>query len=135
MFYSTILDIFFGALIAIASLWLVKGKNKRRETIGWGYGLVIAALVYLLFSIANRDWHWVFIEMAGVILYFLFFWIATKSNLYFIAIGWILHVLWDVILHIYLDPGYAPSWYPVFCIGFDIVIAGYLIRLIKNYKL
>ena len=132
MSLTIIWEVALGAIIALACIYIFRSKNIRKEVIAWGYGLVIAAIVYLIFAEMNKEPTWIYIELGGVVLFSLFLWFAKKWNLLFVPVGWLLHMVWDTLLHIVVDPGYAPDWYPDLCIGFDVVIAIYLFRIIKR---
>jgi hypothetical protein len=35
---------------------------------------------------------------------------------------------WDVGLHLDQTPGVVSAWYRLLCVGFDLVVVGYLLR-------
>ncbi len=71
-------------------------------------GLLIAALIYVVFAIVGGNVRDVLVELAGVV-----------------AFGWLVHVGWDVFMH---HGTYVPSWYPMTCIGFDVLVAIAIVR-------
>jgi len=93
----------------------------------WQRGLVIAALIYVVFALVGQDFEWMKIEILGVLLYGTLAWFAAKKSVLFLSLGWGLHVCWDLFLHPNGHPGFVPSWYPGLCLGFDLVIAGYFV--------
>jgi len=58
------------------------------------------------------------------------FW--REYTLHWLALGWALHICWDVFLHSQNSTPYVPEGYPGLCMGFDIVIAGYILYLIRE---
>jgi hypothetical protein len=50
--------------------------------------------------------------------------LGVRYSAYFLALGWVAHVAWDLLLHPVHVSAYAPLWYPVACIGFDLAVAG-----------
>lgn len=100
----------------------------------WRVGLVIAALIYVGFALFGQNWEWLPIELLGVLIYGVFFWLSKYISPYFIAAGWALHVLWDIFLHPGGHPGYVPTWYPPICLGFDLFMAIYLVYLIRQFQ-
>lgn len=123
-------NILIGALIAVASIWILRSKDLDKEVKSWGIALTIAGLVYVAFALNVLMGEWILIEIVATLFCILFYYIGIKHSSYFIAIGWGAHVFWDYYIHMKLDPGYAPDWYPHFCIGFDLLVAAYLIYLI-----
>ena len=93
-----------------------------------GYTLIIAALFYVIFAFLYSNLTWIGIESLGVLIYSLFFVLSKNRGLYYLAIGWLLHPVWDVGLHLF-GPGddFAPRWYVIMCISFDITVASYLL--------
>jgi len=47
-----------------------------------------------------------------------------------LAVGWTAHVLWDLFFHYAGGPAFAPAWYAMFCVGFDLPVGGYIAGLL-----
>jgi hypothetical protein len=45
-----------------------------------------------------------------------------------LALGWVLHVGWDTLLHTGLGTDFVPLWYVPLCVGFDLVVAGSVLK-------
>ncbi len=97
-----------------------------------GRSLVAAAMIYVGFALAWGDNTWLVIEISGIIVYGLFYALSIKYNAIWLAFGWLLHPVWDVILHLF-GPGthVVPSWYAVACVSFDITVAAYIFYRMK----
>ena len=122
-----IIEIIVGFIAAVGLILFGKKMYPHKMELVWQQGLVIAALIYVVFALVGQNMEWVKIEIAGVLLYGTFAWLAYKRSVIFLAIGWALHVFWDLWIHPNGHPGYVPDWYPNTCLGFDLVIAGYFI--------
>ena len=95
--------------------------------------LVIAALIYVLFPLLfGGSSTWVLIELAGLLLYGSFALLGLRHSPLWIAVGWGLHVLWDLVLHS-SGPGseFVPAWYPGVCLGVDLTLAAGIVLLRK----
>jgi hypothetical protein len=114
----------------------VHGKTEEFSHQILGNTLLIAALIYVAFALIWGDSRWLMIELVGVIIYGLFIRLSHIYSIKFLALGWLLHPLWDATLHLY-GPAHslAPTWYAVACISFDIIIAGYIFIFYKNNKI
>lgn len=93
-----------------------------------GRGLIVAALVYVFFGFIWGDSFWIAVEAVGVATYGSFYWLSAKHSPLWLALGWLLHPIWDVFLHL-AGPGahVAPSWYAIACISFDVAVAVYIV--------
>lgn len=90
------------------------------------YGLIVAALPYVHFSMnAKASPLWLATELAGVALYGTIAARGLRGSLWWLVAGWALHPVWDIALH-YAGPGraFAPDWYTIPCLGWDLVVAG-----------
>ena len=72
-------------------------------------GLVIAALVYVGMALVS-DVEFPMIDLLGVLLYGLFAWMSIRYGLIWLAVGWALHIGWDIMIH--LNSTHVPDWYP-----------------------
>jgi hypothetical protein len=94
--------------------------------------LLIAALAYVLFAVRGAAGPgWIAIELLGVAIFGAIGWAGVRRSLWWLAAGWTLHPLWDIGLH-YIGPGSAfvhPLRYPIPCVSFDWVVAGYVAYL------
>lgn len=90
--------------------------------------LVIAAVAYVAFAIgAGESALWVVGELVGVGVYGAMGLLGVRGSPMWLAAGWALHPLWDVVLH-YFGPGssFAPTNYTIPCISFDLLVAVYI---------
>ncbi|MEM8485342.1 MAG: DUF6010 family protein [Bacteroidota bacterium] len=116
-------------------LLYARAQGDLKERLVLASGLIVAAVIYIGFGLVLGDVYWVGIEAAGVVFYTLFVIFAYRFHFWWLAIGWLLHVAWDVSLHL-LGPGahIAPAWYAVACIGFDVLMAGYILIYLSKSK-
>lgn len=129
-----------GGLGAGILLFLGHQQSSRWQRRSWSRGLWIAALIYVLFVVVGPGGKgpWLTIESLGVLVYGIFAWRGQRSSLW-LAAGWALHVVWDIVLHGGLGAHWAaeewslgeitfvPGWYPPACLGFDLAVASYLL--------
>lgn len=119
-------EIIIGIVVATACVIVVAKIYPKKDHAFWRSGLLIAALVYVVFALVGKSWDHLPMELGGVLIYGLFVWFSKKYELWWLALGWALHIGWDVFLHSDGATPFVPSWYPRVCLGFDIVIAGYI---------
>lgn len=117
-----------GVVLAGFVLLLLHYKIHRfvRETLA---GLLVAAaLIYIGFALgANATSGQVLVEVAGLVMFGSFAWLGMTRSQWWLALGWLLHPLWDVGLHLFGPAKHlAPDWYAHACLTFDLVIGGYV---------
>lgn len=130
-----LIELIIGVILAIGFILLARRSvNFTKEKRIYAVGLVVAALIYVGFGVFSDSVAWKIIELLGVLVYALFAWLGLKKSGWFLAVGWALHVVWDAGLHGASTP-FVPHWYIAGCIGFDLLLAGYIgVREIKKIK-
>ncbi len=95
--------------------------------------LFIAAGAYFGFATLGRELLdtqpiWTLVEIAQVIVFGAIGLLGLRGSPYWIAVGWVLHPFWDVVVH-YIGPGHAftPWTYAIACISFDWLVALYIV--------
>ena len=70
---------------------------------------------------------WTLVELAQAIVFGAIALLGLRGSPWWLAAGWALHPLWDVVLH-YIGPGYsfAPITYTIPCHSFDLLVAAYI---------
>lgn len=125
-----------GVFAAIPALMWARHQNDHALIKGAGWGLVAIASFYLVFALARGDGFWKMLELIGVILFGCFYWFSKRNVLLMLAIGWILHPMWDIFLHWLGSGSYlVPGWYAIACTTFDSLIAAYLFWRYKDTRL
>ena len=129
-----ILVIIIGALAAAPFiLYCRKNYSPLGELNFYSISLFLAAVIYVLFLINGSTTQWLFIELGGVLFFGVIAWFSQKKKLAtLLALGWGLHVGWDTLLHNSPATSFVPNHYEELCIGFDLVMAGYIFFLLKN---
>lgn len=122
-----------GLIAAAGYIVFAKQGHVGREKKAYANGLLIAAAIYPIFALIWGDATWVGIELLGILAYGLFVWLGRRVSFYFVALGWLLHPIWDVVLHLQ-GPGHAivPAWYAVACVSFDVLLAVVIVHLLKR---
>jgi hypothetical protein len=122
-----------GVLGAIGSIVVIRRMfGGRWEQIFWASFLVVIAAFYLSFAAyfgaASRAWR---TEIGGVAV-FLVFALSGLFSRTAIALGYVMHGLWD-LTHCLSGTSFAgmsmtdtPLGYGIFCSSYDLVVASYL---------
>ena len=116
-----LLAVLAGAVLAMP--YVVYARRSRHPRRLFAIGLPVAAAVYLIFAGSAGMVRDLLVESIGVVLFAAIAWAGLRFSAWLLALGWVAHVGWDLLLHPIAGPSYAPWWYPVTCIGFDLVVA------------
>jgi hypothetical protein len=114
-----------GLVLGILFVALARVLGERRIL---SVGLVVATVIYVGFAIfGNADRSWLGIEALGVVLYGSFAMLSLRYTEWWLALGWAVHPIWDIALHLFGGGSlFAPAWYAIQCISFDVVVALYI---------
>jgi hypothetical protein len=126
------LQLLIGVVACGVFILVARTLKPERELRLYATGLVIAALIYVGFTAQGAAPAWLVLELAGLLVFTLLAWLGLKISPLILAFAWAAHVAWDVLLHKLLDVGFVPDWYPVVCVGFDLLLAGYIAVRVKS---
>ena len=130
------ISFFLGFVIVVPYILWLQRLGPKQLCQAAAIGLVVAAVIYIGFSLFNADRSWVMVEVLGVLAYGLAAWLAIRYSLLWLAAGWGLHPIWDVWLH-WLGPGsdIVPPWYAIACLSFDVALGVFVIWIWKQQSI
>ncbi|MCG8412901.1 MAG: hypothetical protein MI746_01670 [Pseudomonadales bacterium] len=117
-----------GLIFVAPYLAWVHRLSLRDANKALGFGLFIAAVIYIGFAWFNGNGNWLVVELIGVAVYGLAVWLALRYSILWLAAGWVFHPVWDVCVH-WLGPGthIVPAWYAIACLSFDLAVAIFIV--------
>ena len=107
-----LIEIIIGFICALGTIWFFRAKFPSKQFKAWANNLIIAAFIYVIFALVGTNWSWMPTELLGLVAYGALALLGLRYSPWLIAVGWALHVLWDLLLHPGGHPGYVPAWYP-----------------------
>ena len=120
---------------ALGGLFILYARRggPARESLVFAVGLVVAAVIYIGFALANgAPARALLLESFGVLPFGLLAWLGLRRSQLWLALGWAAHVAWDLGLNAGVRaPAFVPSWYPVVCVSFDLLVAGYIVAQVR----
>jgi hypothetical protein len=121
------LQLLTGALSCAVFIFWARRLRLERELRLYALALVVAALIYLGFAASGAaNFAWLALELTGLLVFTLFALAGLKISAWILAAGWAAHAAWDLILHKLADADFVPAWYPLVCLSFDLLLAGYI---------
>jgi hypothetical protein len=95
---------------------------------------VVIASLYGLFAVMGASNAALLIESLVAASFVFVAFLGFKKNLWLVVIALALHGIFDLIHgHLISNPG-VPTWYPTFCLAYDVVAAGYLAWLLGSSR-
>jgi hypothetical protein len=116
--------------LGLVSAWgyvVYARRFGERELQVLASGLVIAALIYVIAALVAGATEVVLLELAGVAVFGLFAALGLRKASVWLAVGWALHVIWDLAAQLADEP-VLPLWYAIACLAFDLVVAAAIVR-------
>jgi hypothetical protein len=131
MLFELALGFALGALL----VFYARRGERAREAPVFALGLVVAAVIYIGFALANgAPVRSLVLESLGVLPFGLLAWLGLRRSQLWLALGWAAHTAWDLGLHAWAGaPAFVPSWYPVVCTSFDLLVAGYIAARVRAW--
>ncbi len=128
---ALILWVLFGLATGAATIALARALDRERTLLG-GL-LVVLGIWYLLWGVADgRSFDVLLPQILGGVFFATCGVLGLRSSLVFLAIGWALHAGWDFASPLFSDVSYMPSWTAPACLGYDLLLGGYLFRLSRQ---
>jgi hypothetical protein len=122
-----------GGILAWILVVVARRRSRDRAQTLYALALAIAAALYVVFVAVGAPER-LPIEVAGFLLFGAIAWLGTRIWPYAVAGGWLVHIVWDVVLHPPAAGDGVPWWYPPLCIGFDVIVALDAARLAAGRK-
>jgi hypothetical protein len=126
------LQLLLGAIACFAFIFLARLLSPKRELRLYGVTLIITALIYVGFTLRGATTAWVVVELIGAVVFTVLALVGLKISALLLAFAWAAHAAWDVVLHKLTEAAFVPDWYPLACLSFDLVLAGYIVMRVKR---
>jgi hypothetical protein len=122
---TTVIELIVGMVLAFGFLLWTRAQPDAGRRL-YAIGLLVTALIYVAFPvIGGADSRSLGLEAVGLLLYGAAAWIGFRKSIGLLALGWAMHSVWDVALHLQgAGAAYTPDWYPWGCTSFDLVVGG-----------
>lgn len=122
-----------GVLLALSvGLLLGTGLGLDRDRAFYPVVTIVVASYYVLFAVLGGSTHALFLESLVGAVFLAIAAAGFKWSLWVVAAALAAHGIFDLThAAIISNPG-VPSWWPEFCLAFDVTAAAYLAWLLKS---
>ena len=135
-----VIETILGGIAAVGVLSVYKNASDLSLRSFFAGTLTLAALIYVGFALfglvtGTASANWFLVELIGLAIYFAFAYLGFKKSAALLAVGWALHVVWDLAFHSSGTVDFVPTFYPGVCLGFDLTFAAYIFyRFYLRYR-
>ena len=121
-----------GGLLTILLVGICRRLDKKII-----YGLTLAGIGFLYVGFTWTDISSLIVTSLQAIGFVLIAYVGIKKNGYFLAAGYFLHGIWDLLYNIFRLPNLIPPHYDLFCLSIDFTIGFYIAilqyRIMKHH--
>ncbi len=127
-----IVAIVVGILLAIAIGLMGTRFGLDRDRALYPIMMIVIASYYVLFAIMGGSTHALVLELLVCAVFLVFAISGFRLSLWIVVIALAVHGFFDLIhANIIFNQG-VPSWWPEFCLSFDVTFAFYLVWMLKR---
>ena len=94
--------------------------------------LIVIASVYVLFAAMTGSIRTVFLESIVATGFWIVAVVGFRSSAWFVVIGLAAHGVQDAFHGVILENPGVPSWWPAFCLAYDVGAAGVLALILRH---
>jgi hypothetical protein len=114
--------------VAVGIFASAVGFDKERSF--YPVVLVVIAFLYILFACMAGSTDALLAEVFPALLFVAAAVIGFRRNLWIVVAGLALHGVFDFVHHHFISNPGVPSWWPGWCLAYDVAAAAYLSVLI-----
>lgn len=123
-----------GAVLALSVGLVATFFGLDRDRAFYPTVLIVVASYYALFAVIGGSVHSLVVESIVIVVFLGASIAGFKTSLWLVVAALAAHGLFDFIHgQLITNPG-VPTWWPPFCLSFDVVAAGYLAWLLSRSK-
>jgi hypothetical protein len=124
------MEYLIGLVLALAVAGLAAGVGFDRDRSFAPTILIVIASYYVLFALMGGSGRTLVVEILAASGFLLLGILGFKTNPWLIAAGMAGHGVFDFIHHSVINNPGVPSWWPGFCLAFDVLFGGWLAALL-----
>jgi hypothetical protein len=124
-----------GALLAFAAGLFATGIGLDRDRAFYPIVTIVIASYYALFAVMGASTHALILESLVGTVFLAAAVSGFKSSLWFVVAALAAHGIFDLGHGTVISNPGVPSWWPQFCLTYDVTLAAYLAWLLSSGRL
>jgi hypothetical protein len=121
-----------GAILALIVGLLATSIRLDRDRAFYPTVTMVIASYYALFAVMGASTHALLLESLVGAFFVVFAATGFKSSLWIVVAALVAHGIFDLTHGAFISNPGVPSWWPQFCLMYDVTAAGYLAWLLKS---
>jgi len=128
------MEYLIGLALSLAVAGFAATLDLDRERAFYPTLLIVIATYYVLFGVMGGSARALALEIAAASAFLVMAVLGFKRNLWLVAGAIVGHGVFDFVHHWFIENPGVPSWWPGFCLTFDVVFGGALAaRLMRRH--
>lgn len=115
-----------GVLVALAILIFATVIGLDRDRSFYPTVLIVVASYYALFAVMGGSTRALLAELIPIAVFIVLSALGFKLNLWIVVVGLVAHGVFDFVHRGLIHNDGVPSWWPMFCLAFDVTAGSYL---------
>ena len=125
---------FIGIVIAVVTVVLARLAGFDRDRAFYPTVLLVTATYYVLFAVLGGSFSALVVESIVMTAFAIAAVFGFRLNLWLVVFAFVAHAVFDFVhANVVVNPG-VPSFWPGFCLAYDVVVAGLLGWLLSRSK-
>jgi hypothetical protein len=124
------MEYLIGLVLALVVAGLAAAVGFDRDRSFSPTVLIVIASYYVLFAVIGGSARTLTVELVIASGFLLLGVLGFKTNLWVVAAAMVGHGVFDFVHHLFIDNPGVPSWWPGFCLAFDVAFGGWLAALL-----
>jgi hypothetical protein len=127
-----IVALLIGALLAIAIGLFATATRLDRDRAFYPTVMIVIALLYALFAVMGASTHALVAEVLVGAVFITVAVFGFKTSLWFVVVALAGHGIFDLVHGSFISNPGVPTWWPAFCLTYDVTAAACLAWLIRS---
>jgi hypothetical protein len=123
-----------GTLLAFSVGLLGTGSGLDRDRAFYPVVTIVIASLYALFAVMGASTHALVVESLVGAVFVAVAVTGFKRSLWFVVVALAAHGVFDLTHAAAISNPGVPSWWPEFCLAYDVTAAAYLAWLLKTKR-
>jgi hypothetical protein len=128
------MEYLIGLVLSLVVSGIGSSVGFDREKTFYPVVLIVVGSYYVLFASMGAPGRVVLLESVVAAVFLLAAVIGFKGSLWIVVAGLVAHGIFDLVHHRFIENPGVPSWWPGFCLAFDVVAGGFLAVLLTRRK-
>lgn len=130
-----LLELFWGLITALALILIASFLQRYFPMKLLAATILVAiAFIYVGFALKEDSTSDIVIEVIAALIFYFIAVIGYVKNSTLLAVGLLLHGIWDIVHHFISGLTANPDYWPVYCLTIDVIWSIYFYRIFKSQK-